>query len=249
MFCATSLHVLFGLLLGLEPSTPYSIHFVTNQYLLFAAHAHTITVCFAVVPRLYRLFLTSVSTLYFYLSITHPPDHSHLCSLKSNPLTHSLWSPYGIGQTIIFPCLVSIFFFFYLLFSSPNLSGRTLECLPYFHTWCGLSANLECMSQMSGTWLKMQDPKKSPKIAIWAPSHNFVGLYLRIQGTYLEKLENVLSSNMSSRRSHNVLYIGPLAAEIGPVVWGTPATFNGFCVLAALLHGSQVVSISQTLRR
>jgi len=27
--------------------------------------------------------------------------------------------------------------------------------------------------------LQMQDPKKSPKIAIWAPSQNFVGLYLR----------------------------------------------------------------------
>jgi len=25
----------------------------------------------------------------------------------------------------------------------------------------------------------MQEAKKSPKIAIWAPSHNFVGLYLR----------------------------------------------------------------------
>jgi len=24
--------------------------------------------------------------------------------------------------------------------------------------------------------LQMQDPKKSPKIAIWAPFHNFVGL-------------------------------------------------------------------------
>jgi len=28
--------------------------------------------------------------------------------------------------------------------------------------------------------------------------------------------------------------LGPLAAEIGPVVWGTPANFNGFRVLAAL---------------
>jgi len=27
--------------------------------------------------------------------------------------------------------------------------------------------------------LQMQDPKKSPKTAIWAPSHNFVRLYLR----------------------------------------------------------------------
>jgi len=42
---------------------------------------------------------------------------------------------------------------------------------------------------------------------------------------------------------------GLLAAEIDPVVWGTPTNFNGFRVLAALLHGSQVVGVSQTLRR
>jgi len=29
----------------------------------------------------------------------------------------------------------------------------------------------------------------------------------------------------------------PLAAEILSLVWGTPADFNGFRVLAALLHG------------
>jgi len=39
-----------------------------------------------------------------------------------------------------------------------------------------------------------------------------------------------------------------LVAEIGPVVWGTPANFNGFRVLAALLHGGQVVGACQTLR-
>jgi len=42
---------------------------------------------------------------------------------------------------------------------------------------------------------------------------------------------------------------GLLAAEIDPVVWDTPANFDGFRVLAALLHGSQVVSVSRTLRR
>jgi len=42
--------------------------------------------------------------------------------------------------------------------------------------------------------------------------------------------------------------LGPLAAEIGLPVWGTPANFNGFRILAALLRGSQVVSVSQTLR-
>jgi len=40
-----------------------------------------------------------------------------------------------------------------------------------------------------------------------------------------------------------------LVAEIGSGVWGTPANFNGFRVLAALLHGTLVVGISQTLRR
>jgi len=42
---------------------------------------------------------------------------------------------------------------------------------------------------------------------------------------------------------------GLLPADIGPVVWGTPANFNGFRVLAALLHASQEVSDSQPLRR
>jgi len=48
--------------------------------------------------------------------------------------------------------------------------------------------------------------------------------------------KNLLSSNMSSRCSQ-MLNFGLLAAEISPVVWGTPANFNGFRVLAALLHG------------
>ena len=39
---------------------------------------------------------------------------------------------------------------------------------------------------------------------------------------------------------------GPLAAEIVSLVWDTPGNFNGFCVLAALLHGTLVVGIIQT---
>ena len=40
--------------------------------------------------------------------------------------------------------------------------------------------------------------------------------------------------------------LGPLAAEIVSLVWRTPANFNGFRVLAALLHGTLVVGVSQT---
>jgi len=39
---------------------------------------------------------------------------------------------------------------------------------------------------------------------------------------------------------------GPLAAEIDPVVCGTPANFTGFHVLAVLLHGTPVLGVSQT---
>ena len=42
---------------------------------------------------------------------------------------------------------------------------------------------------------------------------------------------------------------GPLAAEICWRVWGTPSNFKGFRVLEALLHGTQVLGVSQTLRR
>jgi len=61
--------------------------------------------------------------------------------------------------------------------------------------------------------------------------------------------KNWLSSNISSRCSNNTLNFGPLAAEIGPVVWATPANFDGFRVLAALLHGTPAMGVSQTLRR
>ena len=61
--------------------------------------------------------------------------------------------------------------------------------------------------------------------------------------------KNLLGSNMSSRCPHNMVILGLLAAQIGLPVWGTPANFNGFRVLAALLHDSQVLSVSQTLRR
>jgi len=42
---------------------------------------------------------------------------------------------------------------------------------------------------------------------------------------------------------------GLLTAEIRWRVRGTPANFNEFRVLAALLHGTLVVGVSQTLRR
>jgi len=61
--------------------------------------------------------------------------------------------------------------------------------------------------------------------------------------------KNFLSSNISSTCPHNMVNFGPLVAEIVSlvsIVWGTPGNFNGFCVLAELLHGTLVVGVSQT---
>jgi len=41
--------------------------------------------------------------------------------------------------------------------------------------------------------------------------------------------------------------IRPTSGEIDSLVWGTPANFNGFRVLAALLHGTLLVGVSQTV--
>ena len=76
-----------------------------------------------------------------------------------------------------------LWFLLYYFFPSPNLKRSEIGCLPYFHTWCGLSANFRCRSETCCTGLAANTGrKKSSKIAVWAPSHNFVGLYLR--GTY-----------------------------------------------------------------
>jgi len=49
--------------------------------------------------------------------------------------------------------------------------------------------------------------------------------------------KSLLNSNTSSTYPDNMVNVGLLTAEICWQVWGTPANFNGFRVLAALLHG------------
>ena len=48
--------------------------------------------------------------------------------------------------------------------------------------------------------------------------------------------KNLLSSNTSSTCPDNMVNFGRLTAEIGLGVWGTPANFNGFRVLATARH-------------
>jgi len=74
--------------------------------------------------------------------------------------------------------------------------------------------------------------KNRKNFAIWAPSHNFVGLYIFATKACIDNRKKVLNSNISPRWPHNMANFGRLTAEIG--FWGTPANFNRFRVLASL---------------
>ena len=61
--------------------------------------------------------------------------------------------------------------------------------------------------------------------------------------------KNLLSSNTSATCPDNMVNFGPLTAEIGSGVWGTPTNFNGFLRLGSVTARHLVVGVSQTLRR
>jgi len=66
---------------------------------------------------------------------------------------------------------------------------------------------------------------------------------------YRQSEKSLLNRNTSSTCPDNMVNFGLLTADTCWHIWDTPAHFNGFHVLAALLHGTLVVVFSQTLRR
>jgi len=75
--------------------------------------------------------------------------------------------------------------------------------------------------------------KNLKKIAIWAPSHNLLGCIFAIKAR-IDNRKMLLRSNVSPTCPHNMVNFGPLAAEIGSIVWGTPLNVNGFRVFGSV---------------
>jgi len=69
-----------------------------------------------------------------------------------------------------------------------------------------------CCMRLPGNTGRKNNVKK---IAILAPSRNFVGLHLRNYGMYRESEKNLLGSNTSSTCPHNIVNFSTLMAEIG----------------------------------
>jgi len=124
---------------------------------------------------------------------------------------------------------------FHLLFSSPNLSGRRLDVDHTSRHGVALLriAGLKCAAR---GWLQIQDAKSRQKSPSGHHRTTSTG-YIFATKAHIDNRKKMLSSNTSSTRPYNMVNFGPLAAEIRWRVWGTPANFNGFRVLGALLHG------------
>jgi len=133
--------------------------------------------------------------------------------------------------TLYFAAVVTFFFLlflslFFLAFSQRLQNG----CVPYFHTWCGLSANgiynacLKWAARGSVKYSTQKIAKKSPS------AHHRTNLsgYIFATKARIDNRRKHLDSNISSTCPRNMTNPGPLAAEIGSGVWGTQQFLTRF---------------------
>ena len=85
---------------------------------------------------------------------------------------------------------------------------------------------------------KMQDQKIAKNSPSGHHRTTLSGYIFATKACINNRKKNWLNSNVAPTCPHNMVNFGPLAAEI---CW-----LNGFHILAALLHGTLVVGVSQT---
>jgi len=130
------------------------------------------------------------------------------------------------GHYIFCPVVSSSSSTFFFSSPTPNHSGTSQSgSLP----WCGLSANLGRRSEMCWTRLAGNTGRKNNA------KNRHVGTIAQLCWAVSSQLghistsgKNLLSINTTSTCPRNMVNFGPLTAEIGSGVWGTPANFNRF---------------------
>jgi len=140
--------------------------------------------------------------------------------------------------------LSSIFFFY----SLPNLSGRTLHVYHTSTHGAALvqikNAALKCAARGS---LQIQDAKMMQKSPSAHHRTTLSGYIFATKACIENRKKKLVKQQYLPHMSLQYGELRPLAAEIVSLVWGTPANFNGFRVLAALLHATLLVGVSQTV--
>ena len=132
---------------------------------------------------------------------------------------------------------------FLFFFSSPNFSGRRLDV---YHT----STNDVALARIQNACPKCAArgslKYRTQKSPFWHHRTTLLGHIFAAIGMYRQSEKNLLNIDTSSSCPHNMVNFGLLTAVICWRVWGTPANFSEFRVLAASLHDTLVVGVSQT---
>jgi len=130
---------------------------------------------------------------------------------------------------IIFCPVVSFFFLFILTLSQ----WLQIGCLPYFYTWCGPSANLECRSEMCCTHLEMQDAKKIAKNLPPAPHRTTLSGYVFTTKAAIDSQEKLV-------KQQYLPHMSPQYGELWPknvtFLWFTVYIFRRSCPVTGFCH-------------
>jgi len=149
-FCTTSFQVL-----SWSGTLQFILHTFLHPIIVFATHAHTVTTCFAVVPRLCHLILVFLIPLPGTLSFTLMPlIHPFLCykcplylsplapkNLQLLSLYHVSWMPHQL----LYPPMPLLIHLLYLSVSQHSRYQRKINP----HLFCSLSALRSSWTQPS----------------------------------------------------------------------------------------------------
>jgi len=83
------------------------------------------------------------------------------------------------------------------------------------------------------------------KLPFWHHRTTLSRYIFRTKACIDNRKKNLLNSNTSSRCPDNMVNFGLLTAEICWQVWGTPANFNSFRVLALVVGVSQTAALNR----
>jgi len=156
----------------------------------------------------------------------------------------SLWSPYVIGQTIIFlPCdfyvsinITYLLTYFFLLSFFPRLISAAVDwCLPYLHAWCGLSTNLRCRSETCCTWLAENTGRKT------VAKNRHLGTITQVCRVISSQIRHISLIGKKLAKQQYLLNISPQYDELRPTSgWdqsgslGTRCKFQQFSRLGSV---------------
>ena len=125
---------------------------------------------------------------------------------------YSLWSPYGIGQTIIFSCCGLFILLLLLLLFFPRLISAAADWMSAIlpRTWCGLSANLRCRSETCCTWLAENTGRK--KVA----KNRHLGTMAQLCRAIFSQIRHVSTIGKKLVKQQYVLHMSPQYGELRP---------------------------------